>query len=323
MRKKRFKITRRSQTAAKPVHQKHDKGYKHILSHKQQFLHFLKTYIEADWVNDIDENDLDLIDKTFIDADFRQKESDVIYKLKFKGREIIFYVLLELQSSVDFTMPFRLLRYITALLKREFRSTAKNVREAKGYRLPAVVPIVLYNGADNWTAVRRFKEDVNGYEQFGEYIIDFKYLLFDLKREPEEAVLSGNQVIDMAFALDRVKKNNVGETLNTVSKKYRQMTDEEKEDLENWIEYIWLDEVKDKEEKSKILSNFKRGEITNMVSGFGAILQEERLEGKKEAEKKKNMKLIEKMLKRGDSIDEIADFLDITVDEVEGLIKER
>jgi len=86
MEKKKYKIARRSKaaTATEPVHQRFDKGYKNIFSKKQHFIHFLKKYIKADWVDKIDENALDLIDKTFIDADFKQKESDVIYKLSSK-----------------------------------------------------------------------------------------------------------------------------------------------------------------------------------------------------------------------------------------------
>ena len=82
----------------------------------------------------------------------------MIYRVRIKGREIIFYILLELQSTVDQTMPFRLLKYMTELTKREFDNTPENERKSVDYRLPAVVPIVLYNGADKWSAVRRFRE---------------------------------------------------------------------------------------------------------------------------------------------------------------------
>jgi len=39
-------------------------GYKRVFSRKRHFLYFLKKYIQADWVNDIDEKDPDLIDTT-------------------------------------------------------------------------------------------------------------------------------------------------------------------------------------------------------------------------------------------------------------------
>jgi DNA-binding transcriptional regulator GbsR (MarR family) len=61
MGKKKYRITRRSKTATAtaPVHQKHDKGYRDMFSVKHHFVHFLKKYIQADWVNAIDENDLE------------------------------------------------------------------------------------------------------------------------------------------------------------------------------------------------------------------------------------------------------------------------
>ena len=243
MEKKKYIISRRKKTGTAPdtITQKHDKGYKSIFSKKQNFLHFLKKYIKADWVNNIDKNDLTLIDKSFIAADFKQKESDVIYKMKFQGSEIIFYVLLELQSSVDFTMPFRLLTYITALLKREFNNTSANQRETKDYRLPSVVPIVLYNGSDNWTAVRSFREYLQGYEQFGEYIIDLKYLLFDLNRNTDETLLSTNQLLDIIFALDKKpNRMRMERMLGVAFENLKDMSDDDREDMLGWIKYIWL-----------------------------------------------------------------------------------
>lgn len=51
------------------ITQEHDKGYKGIFSKKRNFLHFLRKYIKAGWVNSIDENDLIPINTTFIVID--------------------------------------------------------------------------------------------------------------------------------------------------------------------------------------------------------------------------------------------------------------
>lgn len=316
MRMKKYKVARRSvrTTTTDPVHQKHDKGYKGLLSKTHHFMHFLTKYIDADWVKTINENDLTLIDKTFIDADFKQTESDVIYKLKLKDREIIFYILLELQSSVDFTIPFRLLRYMTALLRREFRNTSENERKSKDYRLPAVVPIILYNGSDNWSAVRSFKEYLQGYEEFGDYLIDFKYLLFDLNRNTEETILSTEQLLDMVFALDKTKRHNMERIIKITLEKYRRMSDDDKEDLDNWMEYIWLSDIEDACEKNKILSNFKRGEITDMMSGLSLMIEEE--------VKKEKVEIAKSLLDVLD-VDTIAKKTKLTVEEVEALKEEN
>jgi len=146
-----------NESRQKAITKKYDKGYKRIFSRKRNFLHFLKKYIKNDksgWIDSLNEDDLIPIDTELIDNEFKKRESDIIYRMKLKGRDVIFYTLLELQSSVDFTMPFRLLRYMTLILNFIFENTPKNEREAKDYRLPAVIPIIVYNGADNWTAAR-------------------------------------------------------------------------------------------------------------------------------------------------------------------------
>jgi predicted transposase/invertase (TIGR01784 family) len=154
----------------------HDKGYKRILSKKRNFLDLLKHHIKAQWVNRISEDDLELVNGEFILKDFRDKEADIIYRARIGAQDVVFYVLLELQSGVDQTMPFRLLIYMVELLRRVFADADEDTRELKSFRLPAVVPIVLYNGGSEWSAVHSFKEYLAEYALFAPYIIDFRRL---------------------------------------------------------------------------------------------------------------------------------------------------
>jgi hypothetical protein len=84
--------------------------------------------VNSDWVKDIDENDLIRVDKEFILQDYRKKEADIVYRMKIKEtdshrvHEVIFYILLELQSSVDRMMPFRLLTYMTQIWQQEVKN---------------------------------------------------------------------------------------------------------------------------------------------------------------------------------------------------------
>jgi hypothetical protein len=157
-----------------------DRGYRRILSDKRNFLDFVKNHVAAPWTGQINDDDLELIDGQFVTKDFRDKETDIVYKAKIDGRNIVFYVLLEMQSKPDFTMPFRLLVYMTELMRRLFAEAEENVRERKNFRLPAVIPIVLYNGTQKWSCVRSFKEYLAGYELFAPNIIDFEYIMINM-----------------------------------------------------------------------------------------------------------------------------------------------
>lgn len=79
------------------VHHEHDVGYKHIFSHKGTFLELLRSFAKKEWANLINEEDLILVDKSYILSDFEEEESDILYKVNINGEEVIFYVLLEFQ----------------------------------------------------------------------------------------------------------------------------------------------------------------------------------------------------------------------------------
>lgn len=139
-------------------HHTHDRGYRELLSSKRAFLELLKTFVREEWTKDIDEDSLVRVEKSYVLQDFSEKEADIIYKLKTKGSEVIFYILLELQSTVDHTMPFRLLQYMLEIWRDVYNNTPEKERRRKGFRLPAIVPAVIYNGERGWTARRSFRE---------------------------------------------------------------------------------------------------------------------------------------------------------------------
>ena len=122
----------------KQIHHPHDKGYKQLLSNKKTFLELIRTFVREDWVSDINENDLILVDKSYILQDFSEKEADIVYRLKTREGDVIFYVLLELQSTVDYPMPFRLLLYQAEIWRDIYNNTPKDERERRDFRLPVI-----------------------------------------------------------------------------------------------------------------------------------------------------------------------------------------
>ena len=115
---------------------------------------------------ELTEKDLELIDKEFITDQFDTYESDLVYKVNTKEGSVYLFFLFELQSYNDFTMPFRLLIYMTAIWLDYFKNSDENERKKKGYRLPAVIPMVLYNGEFKWTASKQFRELIKSNELF-------------------------------------------------------------------------------------------------------------------------------------------------------------
>jgi hypothetical protein len=75
--------------------------------------------------------------------------------------------------------------------------------QRKSHKLPVIVPLVLYNGEGNWTVCRSFKEIQAEAESFGEYVLDFKYILIDVLRYQQEPLIKLANLIGIVFLLDR------------------------------------------------------------------------------------------------------------------------
>ena len=78
-----------------------------------------------------------------------KRHGDTVWQVRFRdGRHLL--VVLEFQSREDPRMALRILVYTSLLYQELFRNEAP-VLDAGG-RLPAVLPVVVYNGAAPWTA---------------------------------------------------------------------------------------------------------------------------------------------------------------------------
>jgi predicted transposase/invertase (TIGR01784 family) len=265
--------------------QKHDEGYKGILSNKDSFLYFLKKYIGAPWTNDISADDMERVDTSFVTGEYRLIDSDIIYKLQMNGADVYFYVLLELQSEVDFTMPFRMLRYMVELLNYIFKNTDEKIRERKNFRLPAIVPIILYNGDDNWTAARSYREYTENHEIFGDSIIDFSYLLFDLKRTDKEKFLQTKKLVDIIFSLERYRSDgdDVTQIAAQLAERTSELTEKDLSALIRWIEYVYYRGNLTPEFRGELTQIIKKGDMVSMKHSIEVIMDRKIELWKKEA----------------------------------------
>ena len=301
----------------------HDKGYKKSLSRPSEFLHFLKKYVKADWMMEISESDISLCDKEMLERDYEGKEADLLYRVNMPDdREIFIFILQELQSYVDYTMVFRILMYVVNTLMKYFMDKEKNERERQGFRLPAMVPIVFYNGQDRWTAARSLKEYQNSGDIFGNHILNLEYYLVDLSKITEEYILSTNTVVDNIMYCDKYRKKlELAGAIRTAYGRIKELGLQEREEFRNWVRYILLSVCGNKEAVVEEILNWAgSGEEDDMAFKYNIIkaFEEEREEGREEGKaegKAEGMtqKIISQVRKKAAkkiSVPEIADMLE-------------
>lgn len=125
-------------------------------------------------------------------------------RMKLQERDVVFYVLLELQSTVDALMPWRLLLYQVEIWRQVVRDTWENSPNSRSFKLPVIVPIVLYNGSRAWTAPLSFRELLVGAEHFPEDgTLNFSYVLLDVQRYTSTDLEQLANVIGSVFLVDR------------------------------------------------------------------------------------------------------------------------
>ncbi|MBX4262363.1 Rpn family recombination-promoting nuclease/putative transposase [Clostridium estertheticum] len=263
----------------------HDKSYKDLFSTNDAFLSFVNTFIQGEWVDKLEKDKLILVDKSYILSDYEELESDIVYNATIGEQNIIFYVLLELQSSVDHSMPIRLLMYMVELWREILRNSEKKEIKRKSYRLPAIVPIVLYNGTKKWTCARNFKDIINESQLFGDNILDFKYILVDINSYSKEYLYEFKNIAAAIFLLDQdINAMEFLERLKNIVINFSNLTSEEKLLLKGWIknttnsnEIYNMNELVD-----NIFNENKKEEVEIMVSNASNIFGKLKSDGIKE-----------------------------------------
>jgi predicted transposase/invertase (TIGR01784 family) len=159
-------------------HHIHDSAYKYLFSNKRIFLQLLTSFVHHDFVEGLTVDNLVAVDKSFISEEFIKRESDLIYRLRRNGQDVYVYILLEFQSTVDKTIAARLLSYIMRL----YETLLANSQAGK---LPAVFPLVLYNGTDNWRVPENIA-DLIEHSIPDDYIPRFRFYTIIEKDIPDE-----------------------------------------------------------------------------------------------------------------------------------------
>jgi hypothetical protein len=87
----------------------------------------------------------------------------------------------------------------TELLK----NTPEEERTRKDFRLPVIIPLVLYNGLKPWTVEPDFVRVCESGDLFGDYALNFKYYLIDVNRQAPEDLLKLDNLIAAVFFIDQ------------------------------------------------------------------------------------------------------------------------
>mgnify|MGYP000590368804 CR=1 FL=1 len=293
---------------------KHDKIFRTLLDKKEDAAEMINKAIKTQ----LKAQDIEKYNSSFVNKIFQNREADVVYKLK--NRNIFF--LIEHQTKIDYSMPYRILEYEVAIIENAIDlSKIKN----KGYKIPLVIPIVLYTGNKKWNARKYLKECQ---EEFKEIKVSLgNYNLIDINDFTEEELLNDKTFISKMMLIEKGKDTN--EIIEILNKVIKSTKDENKEMLKRII-FIALEEKLGYKETMEVIDKIDGGE-EEMLAIVDTIRRENQMyinmgrkEAKKEAKKEiknKLYKIAQKLLERNTSKEDVAEITGLKEKEIEKVLK--
>jgi predicted transposase/invertase (TIGR01784 family) len=280
------------------VHQQHDTSYKFLLSSKKIFVELLRSFVDRGWVHAVDEEQLEQIPHSFILQDFKRKEADLVYRLSLNGQEVVFYILMELQSRVDYRMPYRLLLYQVEIWRYLLENKLKGLDNRKSFQLPPIVPIVLYNGGAEWTASRQFRQLLANEQMFSSELLNFEYILIDVERYNEEDLLAVANTIGAVFFLDQTEdRQELTERLHKLMHTIQKMPEENRRKFTTWMSNIVLHKVPEQAPVVQQWLESMKGDAA--IMGLEKVLDDIELKGIQKGREEEKEKMIRKMISLG------------------------
>ncbi|OKZ75080.1 MAG: hypothetical protein BHW00_03055 [Clostridium sp. 26_22] len=306
---KKSKISQLSdQKESYNITNKHDKIFRTILDKKEEAVTLINQAIKTK----LKAEEIEKYTSSFVNKIFENREADIVYK--YKNKNIFF--LIEHQTKIDYSMPYRILEYEIEIMK-----SAIDIRKVKNkeYKLPLVIPIVLYTGKKKWDAKRYLEESQETLD--GVKIKAGNYNLVDINDYTKEELLQEKTLISKMMLLE--KSESTEESIEMLEKIIPNTNKEEKELLKRVISILFGEKIG--EEKTKELIEKIDGGEGKMLALVDMIRNENQMYiniGRKEGEEKLKQRCLEiakNLLKLKMPISQISEVTKLPKEEIEKL----
>jgi predicted transposase/invertase (TIGR01784 family) len=217
----------------------HDSSYKLLFSHARMVEDLLRGFVNEAWVTQIDFTTLERMSGSYVSDDLRDREDDIIWRVRWGDSWLYVYLLLEFQSTVDRYMAVRIMAYVALLYQDLIRTGRVTATE----QLPPVLPVVLYNGERRWTAARDIADLIvstpGGLERYRPQLY---YLLVDESRYSAAELEPLRNLVAALFRLENSR--GVGDVRRVLEALLEWLKEPEQESLRRafvlWFKRVFL-----------------------------------------------------------------------------------
>jgi len=221
-----------------PLPTPHNNFFHFALSHLPSARSLIETQLDSRALRELNLGTLRLETGSFVDADLREKFSDLLFSVDLKGspgkspQSAHVYFLFEHKSQTDPLTVFQLLSYMVRIWEKRLRA---------GLELCPLIPLVVYHGESGWTAARSLAELIEAPEALAAYQVNFRFPLLDLSQVADDEI-DGEPILRSTLGLLKYSRSvQLSEKLQTILEGFslallRQQIGQEQ--LEQWLKAI-------------------------------------------------------------------------------------
>lgn len=242
------------------VDKEHDKIFKTIFDNKEEVAKFINKTLKLK--NEITAEQLEKYNSSYITRTFQSQEADIVYKIK--ERNVFF--LIEHQSTIDYSMPFRILIYQIEIMRSVIDVSKINT---KGYKMPSVIPIVLYTGKQKWNVGQTLRDSQEVWEE--EIPTEpSKFNLVDVNYLDKKDLLEEDSFFSKVLLLE--KANSSKEIVEALEEIMPKIKKEQRDLIKRIISLILVKKIG--QEKARELVKKVKGDEENMLAVLEMIDKE-------------------------------------------------
>ena len=167
-----------------PVGHFPDKSARWLFKEKEN-IRGLVEIVANELVEYLDFDGLVELNRSFVSDTLRELESDMVFSVPFRDtsetNDLLIYILIEHQSTIDPMMAFRLLYYMCQIWDGQRRELEASDMPKSEWRLRPILPIVFYTGTQRWQTPLSLSALMDVPEILSRFVPSFDTLLLGVK----------------------------------------------------------------------------------------------------------------------------------------------
>lgn len=198
------------------LNQSYDRTLKNLFSHPAMIAGLIETFGAEPWIKELDFSTLRRLNTEHITQDLKMRQSDLIWQISWREKELNLVCLVEFQSKIDFFMPVRISTYV-GLIYQDLIKHKKLHHITK--KLPPIWVLVFYTGKRAWNVPTNLKGCLDHEHippELIKYQPDIAYFIIDTNRIDLKSITTKDNLVVLLIQLEQA--NHLYETLFILEK---------------------------------------------------------------------------------------------------------